>query len=358
MKNKWEFDKEYIQYLLDRTQKLLKSGFISKTRRENLKKDELVFTSFLNDDFSLNVFENNYSEKDLEQLIQLTLKDMKLIYKIIGPQLMDWIIELDESRIFKGEESDDKTQLSIDEQAEMTLKNYEKNSKTLLSEAKNLLYDTNQIQLVLDDEISSLCFNTEIINIPFIVVNPTEGPNILNHELQHGIEQILCYNQNYFYAELGSQFFELLFLDFLAEKNGYLKSGDFDFRFIDICQDLNSIAEFFLLTKEFVKKDFKVSSEEFMEKCESLLYIPRCELKNYLTEEILNDSGIKDVMRYVFSYLKAIELREKQLLSNEDALEMLDKYLKKRKFVFDINSDYINIYNKHVEEMYSRVRKK
>lgn len=367
MKKDWEFDKNFVRSLLKRANELLDSSLISQQDKECLLIDKITFESFLNNNFSMLEEDNEYVNKNLEELINITLRYMEKFYYLIGPDLMDWIIELNKARIFPYFDDElandfinapEISKMSMDEQAELTIKNYEKNSKILLPEVKKLIYNTSQIQMVLDDEITSFCHYTEIIRLPFIIVNPNNGFHVLNHEVDHGLHYYLGNKFPHLYSELSPILNELLCIDFYVNDNGKLKLDDFSRRFEDANIFLEEMADFFTLIKEFSKKNFRISYGEFVDACERLILVPEEALKDYLVEEILDDSGIEESMIYTLSYLKALELRQKLLIKKDDIMNILERFMSLKKFEFDINPNSYNIYNNYVDEMLQRVRKR
>ena len=61
-------------------------------------------------------------------------------------------------------------------------------------------------------------------------------------------------------------------------------------------------------------------------------------------------------MRYLFSFLKAIELREAKI--NNPQAELLEPYIKSKKFNFEIPQDSFRVYDRYIEEMNQKVKKK
>ena len=72
---------------------------------------------------------------------------------------------------------------------------------------------------------------------------------------------------------------------------------------------------------------------------------------NELSNELTNLSA-----EYLFSFLKAIELRKKVIESKSDALDVVAEYLVP-KFRFNPQTKNFNMYANYIEEMHKRVRK-
>lgn len=358
MENKWEFDKNYIGVLLKDVDEQLNRRFISKNRRKYLEYDKKTFELFLKDDFSYWNSENPYSKEGMEVIISESIKKIKKLYKILGDDLISWLVELSQSKIFNYAESKDKNIISLDEQAELIIKNYERHSRCFLKDAKFLLNDGCQVQEVTEPKYISYCHDSEITRTPFIVINTNSGITGFNHEMQHAIEFYNYYYGHDLYGEVGPILLELLFLDVFSEEKGSLKSGDYDFRLYDTNKNLNEIVDFLFLMKYLAKRNFKVTNEEFLDVGEKLLGLSKDKLYHYLLKNVLDFSGVEENLMYTFSFLKAIELRQKILSTGKDVIDVLHPYISKYKFRFDFPEEAFDLYNDYVEEMNCKIRKR
>ena len=358
MGNKWEFDKEYLEELIKKGNELLNSNKISRAKKKLIQEDIETFSRFLCGYFSL-YRETDYNEIPLNILKRQVLKQMKKYYKILGPKLIDWTISLQKEGIFGYQENEEKTILTMEEQVPLTLENYNNNSKYLLYGAQSLLSTDpiSQIQVVEIPDADSYCYSSDITYFPFMVVNPNEAPSSLNHELEHGIEDVIGYSHPELFRELGPMVMESLFLDVLASRQGFLYSGDFQDRFELMTNCLEDLAEYFEVMKEFAKKDFIVSMDEFKNTFFEKDIVSPMNFEEYLKDEILDADGITKGMKYLYSFLKAIEIREKSKISKDDVLNLFDGYIYDKRFNFNPQYDSFKVYKNYVEEMNKRIRK-
>ena len=80
-------------------------------------------------------------------------------------------------------------------------------------------------------------------------------------------------------------------------------------------------------------------------------------VKEYLKDEILDADGITKGMKYLYSFLKAIEIREKSKIIKDDVLNLFDGYIYDKRFNFNPQYDSFKVYKNYVEEMNKRIRK-
>jgi len=180
---------------------------------------------------------------------------------------------------------------------------------------------------------------------------------MFNHEVQHAIEILHKYLANPLYSELGPILYEMLFNEELYKSRGYLQSGDCSFRIEEAMYLLEIVCSYFQVLLSFKEKNFDVSTDEFLKTFEEIEEIEPTLLVDYLKEEIANDNIVSD-MSYLFSFLKAIELREEKIKSYSKQPELLEYYIKRKTFDFQIPQDGFDIYKRYVEEMNQKVRRK
>ena len=245
----------------------------------------------------------------------------------------------------------------MEEQVELTIKNYERNAPKFLVPAKEIILGESIRQIQLVDECSSYCHHDSITGQSYILINSTDAPCFFNHEVQHAIEVSLNYSTSPLYYELGPILCEMLFNEELYKLKGHLENGDFDFRLDDAVTLLKCINDYFKVLVSFAKKDFYISTNEFLTKFQSVKEIELNSLDEYLREEIANGEIIDD-MNYLFSFLKAVELREKRMNSNDSQSELLEHHIKKKSFCFWIPQDGYRPYERYIEEMNQKVKKK
>lgn len=353
---KWQFDENYINNLLDRGFALLRDPEIPNDKKIRIRQDIKFFQEILKQNFEYFEKPEEYFPS-LEDLKRYVINKMRKQYELFGRKLINGIIALDNESIFDISDSFEQTDLSMDEQEKLTMRNYEKNSKFLLNYARGLFSSkpTSQIQCVENLNSSSYCYPSEIDNLPFLIVNPTEMPSILNHEVQHGVEDILGFNHPRFLSEEGSIFFELLYLDILFEEQNYLLRGDIH-RLNETSIQINYLSGYFEVMKEFARKNFQVSKSEFLEMFGEYFNVMKGNLGKALNDEIVSGEIDKDIM-YLLSHLKAIKLRHYSKLSHDDAFEVLKSHVKTPIFESDNLTSDFEIYEEYINEMLQKSRK-
>ena len=70
------------------------------------------------------------------------------------------------------------------------------------------------------------------------------------------------------------------------------------------------------------------------------------------------DDSIISSMKYLFSFLRAVELRELFYKNRDDGFYMLVHSLKDKRFYFRIPQDGFCVYDRYILEMEEKVRKK
>lgn len=350
MTTNWQLDKDYLRKVIETGIEKLNDPTLSKSKKSLIKYDIETFKRFLQDDYeNRDTYSTNFP-KNIEKLKEYILTKMQRQYKTLGEDLIRWIIKLSQTNIFESQISSHSTQLSIEEQAELTLKTYENNSKKLLIPARTIILNNqiNQIQQALSLETSSYCHHDDITNLPYLIINPTEAPWILNHEVEHGVEGLLNYKKHDLYTELGPHFFELLFLDELYKKQNNIASGDYQARIDDAAYFLKTLSSYFKIMLLFASVNFNVPTTIFIDTFIENQHIYENNLIEYLKEEIATDEQVNN-MCYLFSFLKAIELREKNKKVG-DSIDLLEPYITTQKFIFSIPQDNFKPYQRYISE--------
>lgn len=344
---KWKFNQEEISNYINIYEKLLTKKYLGQTIKEIINEELLILKCFQNKNYDI----ENFNEETFHQLKLNTLTEMKEIYYLLQENFIDWLIELDKTKIFNQNFDFCEVFVSIENQFEYTLKNYELHSKKLLPYAKELLYDkVSQIQLINDPDFYSYSQYLQMIKKNFLVINPKECGYLLNHEVQHYIEQKLNLSKNIIYSELGSIYFELLFTDeYYEQENKFLKS-----RVEEANYDLEEIVEYLNIIKAFKNYNFEISDEHFKEVIiEYKKLIPE-EIEDFL---LFENKNMVEYFIYFISFLKAVELREKSSI-NIDSLDVLNPYLKSKKFIFEPSSSLFKLYENYVDDVKQKTLKK
>lgn len=141
MDNIYQFDREYMIKAIWYIQSLLNKPNISNKVKRELRSNLNTLK---------NLYERNYEfyndihfkvPSDLEKLKRISLNKMRLVYKTLGDNLINWLLELEEKEIFNidKESIEIKTSLTLREQAELTIENYNNHSKKHLDIAKPII---------------------------------------------------------------------------------------------------------------------------------------------------------------------------------------------------------------------------
>lgn len=358
---RWSFDNNFLIDTIKKGEEQLKSKELSRSKRKETQQDIETFKRYINGDFELQS-ENNRQvrlPKQKEKFKDYILKRMIKQYKTLGDETIKYIINLYEEEIFT--ENDDlcyeTTELLLDYEAELIIKNYEKNSPKFLIPAKKIILDNSIKQIQSSQFASSYCHCDSITEQPYIIINPEDIPCIFNHEVEHAIEYLLGYSYNQLYGELGPIFYEMLFNEELYKKQGFLKSGDYYFRISEMYNLLDIVSSYFEILLLFKESNFDLSTEAFFQTFIDKKSINPSHLEDYLKEEIANEEILND-MCYLFSTLKAIELREQKINTPNNNNEILEPYITSKKFNFSIPKDGFKVYERYIEDMSQKVKRK
>lgn len=356
---KYMFNSAYLEKNIIRGISLLNNSELTEKERKVLNDDIDRLEMFLKCSFiSSKVNETSKKIESISELKESILNKMKDIYNTLGIKVFYFIYELNDANVFNNIYCIDNTLLSIEEQEEITIKNYEKNSKYFLKFAKEIFSNkpSNKIQVVNNLFYSSFCYYSDLLMHPLIVVDPNEDIFILNHEVQHGIEALNQYDISKPFLELGPIFFELLFTDeFFSEKH-YLTSKTYQSRINDTNFYIKIISNYFKAIEIFSKNNFDISNEYFIKVLTETMGIKQNNLIKFLNE-MNNSDDYEEYICYLLSHLKAIELRHISKSYSGDVSEILIPYIQKNKFNFNINKDSIKIYEDYVKEMNQKAKK-
>ena len=341
MSKKYEFDKQYFRKLISIGKNIMLNSSIKEEDKLMVAYDMNFIKKVVAGD-SLAKEKNEDEENVLDnEIISKWILFLKRIYTQLGEKNINYLIDLSETNIFMGVPYDEDKIVSLEEQEFLTLKTYEKHSKKLLECAQKILspYPTCQIHEVQNFGHSSYEFYSVLANLPFIVVDPTAGSYILNHEVQHGCEFILDINNNDLYIELGAILFELLNNDMFIEENGFIYAYSYGDRISDNNMFLKDLRVIFKIMKDLAKFNFVVSDEEFEKILDNHLKLTKKRnVKYYLTKEY-SIYEIEESLIYLLSHLKAMELREQLRNFKGDKLNVLNKYISKSEVDFNLTEN-------------------
>lgn len=351
------FDRKFLRETREKGIRILQDGTLTSDELKVVKEDVEMYTRFLAGNFNL-VKEPSMSFADIETLKSYVLLTMVKHYKLLGVDLLKWVINLNNEAIFENrEKSYDFSDISTYEQAEDTLRLYRKYNRKFYDQAMEIYSykSTCQVQEDYGLTSSSYCTFCSITNLPLIIVNPGKTPTVVNHETQHGVEYMLGFNTHELYKELGSITFELLSLDQLFKKRGFLYPTDYYTRINDMANSLSYLGKYFELLLDFSKDEFDIPTDIFIEKACSKFGQEQDTIHEYL-EKKLAVNLIGDDLEYLFSYLKAIELRWEMLINKENGMQLLDSFLRSSTFTFVPPQNGVKVYEKYIRELDKKAR--
>lgn len=357
----WELDKSFIRKKLKKIESALKNPLASKNEIRILLEDADVLASFLDGDF-----ENNYDcddieeylPKDKEKLKQFILNKMQKQYETLGRDFIEWIFDLRDADVFQNLDFTPATSMSLDEQAALMLETYKDNSPEYFALVKKILDDKKKYQFQQIDilDMPSYTIQTRIAGISFILINPNHSPWTLMHEVQHIIEQTLGYKKIKYYSELGPQYIEPFFLDKLYDKTGRVSYGDYQDRIDDANFFLERLCPYFQVMLAFADKNFEMSTEEFYQAFEENIDLEDSDADTYI-RRVVASSDLEEDMTYFFSFIKAIELRDRTIKASGNFYDTLRPYCKRK--TFDRRAPYkgIELLDNYVQEIHQKVKK-
>lgn len=361
--SKWNFDKKLLEEGVSIGEKSLSDDNTPMSEKVGIEQDLEFFYNMLSGNFSNESDDLYYCEDlDFEEEKELSFKELKdeiiakciEYYCMLGSRAINLIIKIAEEEIFYIPDKFPIQTLTMDEQVEYTIKNYEKHEKDFLSKAKELLLieKPRLIQMSKDEDISSYVHYSSVLEEPFIIVNPNERTSILNHEIEHAIElsKKIDNADNNIYCEVGSIYFELLFCDLLYEKGILKYSSDFQERVGDTANTIADLYPIFKFIKEIYKKGNSLSDDEFLKLCQDHLEINNLEVLQDFSDIRLTPEYIDEQIRYVFSHLKAIELREQTIRTKRSSKELLIESFKKP-LTYRNPDEKVKIYQRYLNEI-------
>ena len=359
MENNYQFDRNFMLKSINDIQRLLNDTNKSLRIKRNLKAMMKVLRNLIEKNYNYYDEVSIKAPSDLEKIKRIVLNRMRIAYKTLGPDLICWLLDLIVLGIFDldYELEEQKTILNIDTQADLTIENYNMKSRRYFEIAKEIILNRKgaQIELIDDIKIESYCVYNDFVKQSFIVLNPTDAPWILNHEIQHAVENICEYQTHNMYDELGAHYFEMLFLDTLYDNQGYLLTGDYIEKMKDAKDLLEYLYGYLNCIMVFCTYNFEVPLDIFIN---GIMDCYDVDLKtaydDILINELFANNSIKD-MNYLFSYLKAIELRERTFLTKKSSDDILEPYINSRRFKFYPPKD-IGIYKRYITEMQQKTR--
>lgn len=350
---KWQFNKDFLQETIDTGKRFLLDESLSRKERLEITSDIRRFQRFIDDDFEIIKRKRRLSFENAKKNI---LKSMKKYYKVFGKDLRNWFIELAQSQIFSYDQDTPIMILSTDEMVIETLANYQTNAPIFYSCAKEILFNKklNLIQEAIIDS-SSYCFYSDILRLPFIVIDQLDEAYVLNHEIEHGIEYFMGTPTHHLYSEFGPLYFESLFNDRLYPKHGRQAVGGALNRIKDTNEFLTVLSVYLYAMSVFAHHNFEVDDELFKQTFMDVTNLDEDILLDFLNDEIV-EIEITETLGYLFSFLKAVEVRDYKLRNNTEGNYMFNDILFSKKFKFKPPVDGFDPYIRFVEEAKQKVK--
>jgi len=325
--NKWSFDEKHLRNAIKKGQLLLTKKNISDSDKDKIRDEISVFERWLNGNFdypysgSVRRVNNSDEKYSFDELKKLIMHEVKICGSCFGNGYINLISRIVENDLFNINRCDNQN-ISIDEQANVTLKTYETYSPHFYEPAREIiLADNSHIQEIDDTNFLSYSYGSKkILKEPFIVLNPQEGNGILNYYVQEGIEDLIPLGYSLDYYDLGPILFELLFHDKLYEEKGIKYSTDYYeliSKFRNQLIDVLPILKLYQATRS--SNDDEINDELFEELCYKYFGSGNLEV---VCNEIYNVIKKSDIM-FILSVLHAIDLREKVVSKNIDCMHAL-----------------------------------
>ena len=350
---KWQFNQSTINDAIEAGNRFLLDKSLGKKQRREITTDIRRFQAFLNGDFEL-----TKTTKELQgtQLKNNILKSMKKHSKLFKHDLISWLIGLEQSDIFFKSDELQPFKIDINEAANYTLDNYKYNAPLFYSYAYELLKN-KKINLIHETPLdsSSYCFYSDILQLPFIVIGTDDEASALNHEIQHAIEYLLGITTNPYYSEFGPIYFETLFNDHLYNQFGSAALSSNLNRIYDAKKQLEIIKCYLYCLCIFSYKDFNVDDDLFFETFQEITGLENKDLIKFLNEEII-EQELNETLSYLFSFLKAIEIRNLEQKNDIEAKRKFNQILYSKRFSFKKPQNGFKIYKDFVDEIKEKAR--
>ena len=358
--NMWCFDKKHLESSIKKGNLLLNKKSISGSSKAKILDEISVFERWLNDDFT---YPNKYVlinrdsniKKDFSELKRLIMQDVKICGSSFGNGYISLISRINDNDLFNVQKyfSDS---ISIDEQADVTLKTYEKySSKYLLDRARDtILSNKSHIQLINDKKFLSYSYaSNKILDENFIVLNPCEGNGILSYYVQEGIEDLIPMGYSFNHLELGPILMELLVHDRLFEEKNIKYSTDYyDLisRLREYLFDILPVLKLFQVIRTL--KENEITDEMFIELCNMYFGTDNVIQVYSIVHRLLDDN----VIEFIFSTLYAIDARKRVIENGVDVVDALNSTNDDYLYTKDaINYKYL-VYQRYMDEIRSRCK--
>lgn len=349
MQTIYQFDPNYIKTLLRKSEKKL-TRTACPTERKNLQEEIELFRNFLQGNYEGLALSTPPLPKDLTKAKNQILSRLKKEYKALGEDTINWLLKLETEKLFQGYTTTDQTQLDLPSQVLLTEENYKRISPILYKQIKKLLRPElgklQETQL----ESSSYCHHVLVTDEPLLIINPTESPSILNHEVEHAGEILLKYLSGYYLQELGPMYMEHHFLERLYEQQGFLREDDYAHRFKNLDEYLDDATSYLRLINLFKTRNFSASTEDFVKIISDYEMLSEEQVLPYIYEHCLGEDEQESIM-YILSILRSMELYDVSSSFEGDHLKLLKPDISNPNSRFQPPKEGIKVYKKYISKM-------
>lgn len=281
---------------------------------------------------------------------EIFLNMMKKDYNELGESFLKYIIELDRLNIFRCDMLEPIYKNNIDKVADITLEVYSKYSNLLYKNAKDVL--DNKCVLVVEN-IDSKSYMTFLncINKPICVVDKSDNPNTLIHEVEHAIEAKLRYRIPEDYDELGAITFETLFIDELVDKKIKGTEALYYDRIRESIDFHKDLVNYYMAILYAKRKNFKITNSEFIIMMTEIMNIEKKNIISYSNDLFFQDLFNQELL-YFLSFIKSIEIRNMILNDKKLGLKYLRECLNGKDLSFNEkeNFNYVKQYIKEIKK--------
>lgn len=300
--DKYSFNQVFLKENIEKLNNRLSGEYMSKNKRQVIKSSVSLLSSFLENATS---YKND--QEDIPLSLKIVLEKMKRDYELVDKKVLDYIIDL--SSITNCEYLSGKYYCDINPEdiVNSSLEVYRKFIPMLEKTAKKIINDPRRlINFSSESDSDSICFKPVGLKVPFIAVfDYKKRPFIFIHELQHGIEIYKNYKNNDYYEETGAILLETLYVDEMIRKETSDTANLYYWRINNILSKIQILNSYFLTLQKLNKYNFSVSESKFINILKDSNFILK---GNGLRKTF--DMRVNGELRYIYSFLKSIELRE------------------------------------------------
>lgn len=348
---KWKFNEQLLQETICIGKYYLEHNDLTSQEKAEIKSDISRFKRFINGDFETT---STYRHLSLPMIKKSVLASMKKYRRLFNREFREWLINLQQSNIFRYGQYIPRFKLSIDTMADETLTLYGNQAPHFFLQAEALLSEKISLIHYTKTDSSSFCFYSSLLDLPMIIINSKDDASVLTHEIQHGIEYLKDIPTHIFYHELGPIYFELIFSDQTFKSYGKKALATPLERIQDTEDFLKILKVYVYCLSVFEKFDFDIDDELFLNTFSDISGIYGEELLELLTEEFTNPE-ISESLGYLFSFLKAIEIRDMLKQNDLNGILIFNQLLFSKKFKF-VPPPTLEPYKRFVKEMKQKVK--